>query len=297
MFVTEKQIEISNPTKTLFPEDGYNKQDIIQYYQRIFDHMEVFIRNRLLMVQRFPDGINAGGFYQKEVPEYYPEWIERVTVKKKQGGEITQVVCNSLETAVYLANQACITFHTWLSRAEKTDFPDKIILDLDPPEGTFHRIRQTLPYLRDFFERSGLTVYLMTTGSKGIHAVIPVKPVHNFRKVKQRTDRLANDIEKECGDHFTTHQLKDKREGKIYLDVQRNSYAQTSVVPYSLRPAKGAPVAVPVTWDEAMKKGFSSKKYNIGNIFRRLGQIADPWENYFKTGVSESNSSLLFDPD
>jgi bifunctional non-homologous end joining protein LigD len=293
MKISDKDISISKPDKILYPEDGYNKADVVAYYEKIFDYMFPHVSNRLLMLQRFPDGIKSAGFYQKEVPGYFPEWIDRAQVSKKEGGNITHVICNSRETAVYLANQACITFHTWLSRAENPDFPDKVIIDLDPPGQEFAKIRKTLFRVRDFFDKTELRVFLMTTGSKGLHFVIPVEPENTFEKVKFKADLLAERLEKECESQFTTNLSKNKREGKIYLDSQRNSYGQTGVAPYSLRPVKGAPIATPIHWDEAFQKGFNARKYHIRNIFRRLAHVRDPWDNYFDREVARSNLERL----
>ncbi|MBS0001021.1 MAG: non-homologous end-joining DNA ligase [Cyclobacteriaceae bacterium] len=294
MKVTEKDIKVSKPEKIMYPGDEYTKADIVTYYEKIFDFIFPFVRNRLLMLQRFPDGIKSSGFYQKELPDYFPGWIDRATVKKKEGGDITQVICNSSETMVYLANQACITFHTWLSRADKPDFPDKVILDLDPPGKNFNMIRKTLPHIREFLEKDKLNVFLMTTGSKGLHLVMPVLPENNFDKVKAAADKLAERLENTCGDQFTTRQYKNKREGRIYLDSKRNSYGQTAVAPYSLRAAKGAPVATPVNWDESLQKDFNARKYHIKNIFRRLSQVRDPWEDYFNEDLARKNTEILF---
>jgi len=290
-----KNIEISNRDKALFPEDGITKGDLIGYYQDIAPYLLPYVKDRPLMMQRFPDGIAHHGFYHKEAPDYFPDWIRTEKMDRKEGGKITHVICDNPETLVYLANQACITLHAWLSRTHKPHHPDKLIMDLDPPSRSFDPIHDSLSDLEEYLGKINITGFLMTTGSKGLHIVIPVLKKRTFEQIKKKVDQLADHIVKEFKGAFTTAQHKDKREGKIYLDTMRNSYAQTGVVPFSLRPIEGAPVATPVSWEEARKKGFHARRYHLKNIFRRLGQVQDPWTHLFDHEVAEANHAHLSD--
>jgi bifunctional non-homologous end joining protein LigD len=294
MRVKGKNIEISNPDKILFPENGFTKEDVINYYLDIADYILPYVKGRPLMMQRFPDGIDHPGFYHKEAPEYFPDWIRKEKLERKEGGKITQVICDNPETLVYLSNQATITLHTWLSLVENPGHPDKIIIDLDPPTRNFESIRDSLPGLKEYLEKKDIKGFLMSTGSKGMHIVIPVKPKQTFELIKKKMEQLADEIVREFGDKFTTAQLKEKREDKIYLDIQRNSYAQTGVAPFSLRPLEGAPVATPVSWKNAKQKEFHSRLYHLKNIFRRLGQVQNPWEHFFDPDLAKKNQDRIF---
>ncbi len=293
MEINGKEIKISNPDKVLFPDDGFTKQDIVDYYSEIAGYLIPYAKDRPVMMQRFPDGIGKSGFYHKEVPDYFPDWINTGKVDKKEGGTVTHVICDSRETLVYLANQGSITLHTWLSRIEKPKHPDKVIIDLDPPGNDFTMIRSNITDIKNLLDDHDLKTFLMTTGSAGLHMVIPVEPDRTFDKVKKQADRLADLIVENFGDDFTTAQLKEKRRGKIYVDSQRNSYAQTGVTPYSLRPKEGAPVATPIEWEEASAKGFNARSFHVKNIFRRLSRKKDPWSGFSSKSTGKHNAKIL----
>lgn len=157
-------VETSSLDKIMFPADGITKGDLIDYYLRIASDMVPHMRDRPLSMRRYPGGIAQEGFYQQEAPEYFPGWIDRVTVEK-EGGDIVHAVCNNAATLVYLANQNTITPHVWLSRTDKVRNPDQIVFDLDPPGGDFEPVRKAARYVRQILEEHGLPTFLMTTGS------------------------------------------------------------------------------------------------------------------------------------
>jgi bifunctional non-homologous end joining protein LigD len=273
------KIELSHLDKTYFPQDGLKKVDLINYYRRVADVMLPYLRGRPLSLQRFPDGIDNEGFYQKEAPDYFPEWIERVDVLVESEDDVQpQVVCNDAATLVYLANQGCITLHTWLSQAGSLDNPDRLIFDLDPPDNEFDLVKAAARTLRHTLEEKGMTPFLMTTGSRGLHVVAPLDGTADFDTVRAFARQIAEELAAQDPDRFTTETRKDKREGRLFLDYLRNAYAQTAVAPYVVRPKPGAAVATPLDWNELEQSGLHSQRYNIQNIFRRLGQKADPWQ-------------------
>lgn len=277
-------VAISRADKVLFPDDNITKGDIINYYRRIATRMLPLIRGHPVVMQRFPDGLYREGFYQKETPEYFPDWITRVTVEKERG-HITHVVCENAATLVYLANQACITPHLWLSRKDKLQFPDRMIFDLDP-EKDFKSACITALRLRKLLQETGLQALLMTTGSRGLHVVVPLDRKNDFETVRSFAQDAARILVKHYPDQLTTEQRLNKREGRLFIDTLRNAYAQTAVAPYALRAKPGAPVATPVRWNEMTKKDFSAQKYTIKNIFRRLESQGDPWPGAFRRGQS-----------
>lgn len=287
MQVDSHTVSVSNLEKVLFPDDEITKGDLIDYYQRVADTMLPYMEKRPLNMQRFPDGIDEGGFYHKEVPDYFPDWIDRVSVAvREEGSTQPQVVCNKTATLVYLANQACITPHVWLSRVDKLDHPDKLIFDLDPPGGDFEPVRAAALSLRDILEEVGLVPYVMTTGSKGLHVVAPLDRSADFDTVRDFTRNLAQVLARRRPDDLTTETRKNKRHGRLFLDYLRNSYAQTAVVPYAVRARPGAPVATPLDWDELSDSSLHSQTYTMHNIFRRLGQKDDPWRGIMRQARS-----------
>ncbi|MGA9538381.1 MAG: non-homologous end-joining DNA ligase [Desulfobacterales bacterium] len=278
MKVDSRSIELSNRDKVLFPEDDITKGDLIDYYHRMADRILPYLEERPVMLQRFPDGIAETGFYQKQVSGYFPDWITKVTVGLKDRDEVrSMVVCNDAATLVYLANQACITLHAWLSRRASLDRPDRMIFDLDPATDDFAAVREAARHLREVIEHVGLTPYVMTTGSKGLHVAVPLKPGASFEAVRDFARKLATYVADQHADRYTVEPRKEKREQRLFLDYLRNGYGQTVVVPYAIRAKAGAAIATPLDWEELSDSSLRSNRYTLRNIFRRLGQKDDPW--------------------
>jgi bifunctional non-homologous end joining protein LigD len=281
--IGSRTIEISNRQKVMFPKINFTKGDLIDYYGDIAQVMLPHMQDRPLSMERYPDGIEEEGFYAKEIPDYFPDWIDRAPVEVLESGETQlQVVCNQAAALVYLANQACITPHLWLSRRDRLHHPDKMIFDLDPPGDDFEPVRQAARLLRRALEEIQLPSFVMTTGSKGVHVVVPLDRSAEFDVVRAFAKDLAGAIAGQHPDSFTTETRKDERKGRLFLDYLRNSYAQTSVAPYALRAKPGVPVATPLDWDELENSDLHSQSYTVKNIFRRLGQREDPWRDMWR---------------
>ncbi len=275
--------QIKRLDKVLFPETGITKGEIIDYYEKI---SETFLRhaaNRPVSMHRFPDGIKDENFYQKDRPDYFPDWIESIELEKEDG-TVDQVLCNDKATLIYLADQACITIHTWLSKADKVKHPDKIVFDLDPPsEDAFELVKEGAQTIHEYMkEEFSMDSFLMTTGSRGIHVVVPIEPEYGFDTVREFSKKIADNVAKMKPSKFTTKVRKAKREGRLFIDYLRMAWAQTSVTPYSVRGIEGAPIATPLQWKELEDSSLTAQTYTISNIFRRLGQMDDPWEQFSK---------------
>jgi bifunctional non-homologous end joining protein LigD len=269
--------ETSNEDKVLFPGAGITKGDLIDYYRKIAKSMLPHVERRPLTMQRFPDGIEAGGFYEKQAPDHFPGWIERVTVRTADGSQ-EQVTCNKAAALAYLGQQACITPHVWLSRADRLDRPDRVVFDLDPPDGhDFDVVRQAALTFKSLFDEAGLTAFVKTTGSRGLHVVLPLTPEAGFDDVREWAHRLAEHLAGLHPDTLTTQIRKNKRKGRLYLDTGRNAYGQTAVAPYAVRARPDAPVATPLTWDEVESGEVHARSYTLGNILRRIGRRGDVW--------------------
>jgi bifunctional non-homologous end joining protein LigD len=279
------QIEISRPEKVLFPEDGITKGELVEYYARIAPTMLPHLRNRPLTLERYPDGIGSKRFFQKEVSSYFPEWIRRVTVKKV-GGTVTHTVCNDTATLVYIANQASITPHIFLSRLDKLDNPDQLVFDLDPQDDDFAPVRSTARAFRQLLEELGLPGFLKTTGSRGLHIVIPLKRTEGFNAVRDFARELARIVVSQAPGERTVEQLKANRGSRVFIDTNRNGYAQLVAPAYAVRPRKGAPVSVPLDWSEIGKSSIRSNSFTIRTVFARLDKVEDPWADFWRRSVS-----------
>jgi bifunctional non-homologous end joining protein LigD len=280
-------IDISREDKVLFPKSSITKGDLIDYYERISDQLLPHLTDRPLVLQRFPDGIDEEGFYQKQIGDYFPGWIATTKVKVASSGSDQElVVCNNTATLVYLANQACITLHPWLSRTDRIDHPDQVVVDLDPPSDNFEDARAAALQLRELLEELELPSFPKLTGSRGIHVHVPLDRSDDFDEVRSIARSMVSLLANRHGDTLTTEQRKDKRGKRLFLDVGRNAYAQTAVAPYAVRAREGAPIAAPIAWAELEQKGMQSRSFTIENVFRRLGQIEDPWTGWCRRACS-----------
>ena len=282
------EVEISHPEKVLFPDAGVTKADLVDYYARMAPVMLPHVRQRPLTLHRFPDGVDADGFYQQQSSGHFPDWLERAVVPRASpGGEkVEHPLANQEAAFAYLANLGTITLHTWLAQMPDYTLPDRLVFDLDPSTGDFEPVRAAAHRIAGLMEELGMTPHVMTTGSKGLHVLAPVRPEEDFDAVREVARGMARILADAHPDTLTVEQRKDKRGDRLYLDMTRNAYGQTTVAPYALRARPEAPVATPLTWQELADKHVGPRSYTIANIFRRLAQTDDPWAGMHRHAVS-----------
>jgi bifunctional non-homologous end joining protein LigD len=278
MRVGRRVIKTSSEDRIVFPRDGITKGEVVDYYRRIAPFMLPHVRKRRLTMQRFQPDIDAEPVFQKEMPEHFPDWVPRVEVPK-HGGTVTHVVCDNAETLVYIANQGCLTPHVGLQRVDKNEYPDQMIFDLDPPSDDFGIVRTVAFKMRKLLDESGLTPFLKTTGSRGLHLVVPVDRKLTFDEVRAVARHLAEEMVSREPSLVTTEMLKKNRDGKLFLDVNRNGTAQTAVPAFAIRAKDGAPVAMTITWEELEDKKLNARTWNIRNACERMESIEDPWKS------------------
>ncbi|MFH9347686.1 non-homologous end-joining DNA ligase [Kitasatospora sp. NPDC017646] len=271
-----RTVPVDRPDKVLFPEDGLTKADLARYHRSVAARMLPQLRGRPLMLERHPDGIENRGFYQKDVPEHFPDWVRRVELPK-EGGTVTYAVCEDTATLVYLADQACTTLHRFLSRSDRPDHPDRLVLDLDPPGTDFAAVREAALLLRALLEDElDLPALAMTTGSRGLHVLVPLDRRAPFDEVRAFARDLAGVLAARHPDRLTTAARKAARRGRLYLDTQRNAYAQTAVAPYAVRALPGAPVAAPVTWADVEDPSLTARRWTLADADELAAN--DPWQ-------------------
>ncbi len=297
IMVSGQDIELKNLDKVWFPDAAITKGDVVDYYLDIADTMMVHLSERPLTLQRFPDGIDAEGFYQQQRPDYFPDWVGQASLPRSGDGDdrVRHVVCEDAASLVYLANQGVITFHGWLARAGQPHQPDRLVFDLDPVGDDFSPVRTAARRVAALMTDLGMTPYLMTTGSRGLHVVAPVDGGADFDATRGCAQAMAARLAAEYPRELTTEQRKNKREGRLYLDVMRNAYGQTAVVPYALRALPGAPVATPLDWDELDRSELGPRRYHLGNLRQRLGQKRDPWRDMNRHRVSVAKARERLD--
>lgn len=291
--------EVSNPDKVFFPaidasanraaHDDITKREVVEYYRRIAPHLLPHVARRPLVLERYPDGIDGDGFFQKNTPDHVPDSIERVAIATADGGTTRYAVLDDDDDVdlAYLADQGAIVFHALLGHADDPDRPVEVVWDLDPSGDDLEPVRLAARELRSVLDDLGLEPRVKSTGSRGLHVVVDVidggagpngrgggQPA-DYELTKRFARAVAEEIEPRGP--FTLEQRKDQRGGRLFLDVLRNSAANHAVAAYSLRPLPEAPVAAPLDWDEALSSSFHPRRITLRNVFRRLGQTDDPW--------------------
>ncbi len=274
-------IEITNFDKILFPKSKITKGDLINYYAKVAQFMLPYTKDRPISMVRFPSGINKEGFFQKEAGSYFPKWIKTKKIKKEDG-HVNYVIINNAAILVYLANQACISPHIWLSKIDKINYPDRMIFDLDPSGIHFSKVQQAAILLKNKLEEFNLKPYAMLTGSRGIHVVVPIKRLYKFDYVRTFARDVARSLVNENRTLFTLEARKEKRGRRVYIDILRNAFGQTTIAPYAVRSKEGAPVATPISWKEVLDSKLKPDKYNINNIFDHMNRNKKLWSDFFK---------------
>ncbi len=269
-------VEVTHPDRVMFPADGITKRDLVDYYCGVADTMLPHLKSRPLNVQRFPRGINEKGFIQQDFADTMPDWMSAVEVDKA-GGTLVHPIAERPEALGWLANQNCITLHVWQSRQGRLHSPDRLVFDFDPSDSDFAVVRATARATAGVLDDLGLDRYVQTTGSRGLHVVVPLRGDTDFDTARQFARDVAEVVVADDTRHRTVEARKDKRGGRVYLDVMRNAYAQTAVAPYSVRARPGAPVATPLEWDELEIRGLRADRFTIADLPKRLAGQRDPW--------------------
>lgn len=274
--VGDVAVELPRADKPLFP-DGITKAELAEYYRFVAARMLPYVRDRPLAMERYPDGIDGERVFQKHTPDYFPEWITRVTVPKQGGGSVSHVVCDQEATLVYLAAQASLTPHVFLSRRDRLDHPDQMVFDLDPPDaGRFDRVRECALRLRAVLaDELGLVSFVKTSGSTGLHVHVPLDRRHSFDPVRDFARAVASLLVARAPDRYTIEHRLDRRGDRVYIDVLRNAYAQTVVAPYALRARPGAPAARPLSWERVADPELRPDQFTLRTVAEWFGE--DPW--------------------
>ena len=277
--VGRREVRVTHPDKTLFARAKLTKLDLARHYERVAPVMLPYVKDRPLALQAFPGGIDAKGFFMKAVPDYFPDWVQRVTVPKR-GGTVTHALANDAATTVYLAGQNVVTPHVWLSRADQPKQPDRLIIDFDPSDGGggFADVRAAARDAGERLRDAGLATYAMVTGSRGIHVVCPLRRGPGFGDTHKFARAVAEQMVAADPKHLTLEYKKVNRESKIYVDVNRNAYAQHAVAPYGVRPRPRAPVAVPIHWEELSDSKLRPDRWTVKTIGDRIDSEGDPWK-------------------
>lgn len=268
-------ITCSNVDRVVFPERGITKGELIAYYHDVAGLAVPELRRRPLTIERFTGSVADKGFFQKHAQKHYPAWIERVEMGGKT--RVAYPVCDSPAALVYFANQGAVALHVTTSRAEALYHPDEIVFDLDPPPGGFALVRRSAAIVRDFLAELGAEGFLKTTGSAGLHVVVPLDGTGDFEAVMALCARIATLLCARHPDLLTTEFYKKDRKGRLYLDLLRNAPGATAIAPYSVRGKPRAPVAMPIAWADLDDPALAPDGFTIRDVRARLDARGDPW--------------------
>jgi bifunctional non-homologous end joining protein LigD len=267
---------ITHPDKILFPGDGITKGELAAYYEAIAPVMLPHIRARPVTMERYPSGIAAKGFMQKDVTKGFPPWLERVEVPKK-GGTVHHPLVSDARSLLWLANQNCITPHVWPSRAPDLFQPDVCVIDLDPSEEDPAVLRDAVLGVRDLLAELGLRSWVKTSGSKGFHIVVPLDGKSDFGEVGAFADAVGRVLVRRDPRHLTREFLKADRGHRILVDTGRNGYSATFAAAYAVRARPGAPVSAPCTWEEVESGSVGPRSFTLRTMAARVAAVGDLW--------------------
>jgi len=272
--VDGRRLKFTHLNKVFYPREGYKKRDVINYYDAVAGLILPHLHARPLSLKRYPDGIDAEYFFQKEAPKGIPSWLHTAPIKDEDK-TTNFVLAQDRPSLLYLANLGCIDQNPWMSRIGTQHNPDFILIDLDPYHCEYDRIVEAAQLVRRKLELIGLEGYPKTTGGDGMHIYIPVEPVYSYDQTKIFAEILARLVASERPDLFTTPRTVAKREkGKVYFDFLQNGEGKTISAPYVLRAYPGAPVATPLAWRE-VAPGLSPKQFHLGNVEARFARVGD----------------------
>ena len=272
-----KTFNFSNLNKVYWPAERYTKGDLVEYYRAIAVWILPYLRNRPVVMTRYPDGIDGKMFYQKDAPEFAPEWIRTVKIwSEETQREIRYFVCEDEESLLYIANLGSIPLHMWASRVGSLEQPDWCVIDLDPKEAPFRDVVRTAGVLHRLCETIGLANYVKTTGKTGLHVLLPLGRQCTYEQSRTLGELLARVVLQELGDIATIVRHVTKRGDKVYLDYLQNRHGQTIVAPFSVRPLPGATVSMPLLWSE-VDEALDPKAFTIKNAVERMERLTrDP---------------------
>jgi bifunctional non-homologous end joining protein LigD len=271
-----KGIEPSNLSKVFWPDDGITKGDLLAYFEAVAPFILPELRGRPLTVRRYPDGIDGMTFYQKNTPKYAPEWVPTISVYAGSAKrDVAYTLCNSKRVLLWLANQASIELHPWLSRADRLQWPDRLVMDLDPPEGRFELAVEVAFAVKEVLDEVGLEALIKTSGAKGLHVVVPLVRRQRYDVVRAAADAIAGRVEERIPDLATTAFHLAKRGGRLFLDTGRNAPGAHVVTVYSPRARPGGPVSFPVAWRDLRR--VRPGDFTVRNVPAILENRGDVW--------------------
>lgn len=281
--INGKELSLTHTGKVFWPEEGYTKGDMLEYYNSISKYILPYLKNRPQSLHRFPEGASKEGFYQKDVTGKVPDWVERYPYTT-DGEQKHYMLCNDRAALLYMVNMGCIEINPWISTVQHPDFPTWCVLDIDPDKSnTFEQVIETARAIFELLQDMGIPSCCKTSGATGLHIYIPLKNRYTYEQSQLLARWVAQEVDGQLA--FTSlERMTDKRKGKVYIDYLQNRPAATLVAPYSLRPHPGATASMPLHWEE-VKKGLQISDFTIENVSGRIRSEGDIFKPVLGRGV------------
>jgi len=286
-------IVVSNPDKVFWPEEGYTKLDLVEFYAAIFSKLSPYVKDRILSLERCPDGMSGECFYQKEIPPGMPPDTPTKTIETPAGKRksVNYVIGGSLTTQLALANLGCIAVHVMAGRAAAPRQSDWVCFDLDPESGKFADAARAGLLVKEALDALQLESFAKTSGSRGMHILVPIRTGPDASEVLAFAEKVVVRVAAAHPKELTVEHSVAARRGRVYLDPFRNGFGQTVVAPYSVRRRPHAPISTPLAWPE-VKPELDPADFNLGNFLRRTRR-ADPWRDFFGRRQSLKDAARL----
>lgn len=280
-----KKLKLTNLEKVYWPQEKYTKWDLINYYRSVSKYILPYLKDRPESLNRFPDGIAGESFYQKNVGDKMPSWINTQKIYSESNNEyINYMVCQNEAALVYLNNLGCIEINPWFSTIKHIDKPDYLAIDLDPLNIAFEKVITAAKVVKEILDECGAEGYCKTSGATGIHIYVPLKAKYDYEISKEFAQIIAQTANERLPDITSIERNPSKRNKRIYIDYLQNRKGQTLAAPYSVRPKPMATVSTPLKWNE-LKEGLSPGNFTIKNIHKRLEKVGDLFEGVLGKGI------------
>jgi bifunctional non-homologous end joining protein LigD len=272
------EVKLTNLEKVFWPDAGITKGDLLQYYAAIAPVLVPHLRDRAMVMKRYPNGIDGKFFFMKRAPEPRPEWIETVAIEHGSGNVIDFPMVQDAAALLWVVNLGCIDLNPWYSRCDDVDRPDFLHFDLDPVPGAgWDRVVETALLVHEALTALGMNAFARTSGSKGIHVYVPIERGPLQKQVWSFAKELAKTLESHAPELVTAEYRVAKRpHGRVLVDYNQNAWGRTLASVYSVRPRPGATVATPVAWDE-LRAGAGIEDFDLFNVPARVAERGDLW--------------------
>jgi len=284
IILNNHKVELTNLSKLFWPDEKISKEDLINYYDLIAKFILPYLKDRPESLNRFPNGINGKHFYQKNFEqESIPNWVDTISLKSEEK-DTNYLLCQNKETLLYIINLGCVDLNPWSSRIDRLDYPDYMVIDLDPLDIEFDYVIEAAQAVKKVLDKAKIPSYPKTSGASGMHIYVPVGAKYTYDQVKQFAKIITVLTNKILPNTTSIDRMPAKRRKKVYLDFLQNNHGQTLAAPYSIRPVSGACVSTPLKWVE-VKRGLRPTDFTIKNIFQRLDQVGDIFEPVLGKGI------------